>query len=69
MNLQNYIPKEHHLKKFFKQYECPLGLVAAYVGLSYSYMSNILNGRMTPTPEVEEKLNKLADELRKSEDN
>ena len=63
---EEFLSKPHWTKAIFKHNNIPISAVAKGLGLSYSYVSNLLCGVMTITPEVEKRLAKLVEGLERS---
>jgi hypothetical protein len=63
ININNYKPKETKFKKIIKKHGISVATVANYLGLSYPYVCNVLNGVYRMTPVIEKKLHKLANQL------
>jgi hypothetical protein len=64
-NLKDFFPTPHWSKQVFKDHGFPIAAVAKYLGLAYSYTSNILSGIRQATPQVEAKLRELVDQVEK----
>lgn len=56
----------HPTRAFFKSNNIPISAVARYLGLSFSYTSNLLSGIHRMTPENDRKLRELVDQLKQS---
>jgi len=54
-------------KSIFRRHGVRIGQVAEYVGLSYAYVSNTLNGHTKPSKHSLEKFRDLAEKLQKGE--
>jgi len=67
--LSDFLPTPHWSKQIFKDKGFPIAAVAKYLGLAYGYTSNILNGIRRTTPEIDTKLRKLVDQLKKETNN
>ena len=63
INIKNYVPKQTKFKKIFKRHGISVATIANYLGLSYPYACNVLNGIYRMTPAIEKKLHKLANQL------
>jgi len=63
IELYKFIPKPTTFKAIFKRHGVSVGTVANYLGLSYPYACNILNGQMRMTVDIEQKLQTLSDQL------
>jgi len=63
INLEIYKPQPTRYKKIFKEHEVSHGTVASYLGKSYSYVCNILNGTIKTPSKIKEKLQELAHQL------
>ncbi len=63
INIEDYAPKPVHYKEIFKKHNIPTGTVANYLGLTYPYTCNMLNGIYSITPAVKKKLKALSDQL------
>jgi hypothetical protein len=63
INLSKFEPKPPKFKRVFKKHGISLGTIANYLGLSYPYVCNMLNGIYRMTPKVEMKLQKLVGQL------
>lgn len=61
--LQDFRPKPTKYKTILKKYGIPVSNIAPYLGLSYPYALNLLNGISRITPEVKEKLDAIVDRL------
>lgn len=51
-------------KKIFKSHNLPLYAVSEYLGCSYAYASQLLNGRLPITDRIKPKLDALVSELK-----
>ncbi len=51
---------EHPAKEIFRESMIPLWSLAQRIGVSYAYLSAILNRRITPSPEIDAKINEYA---------
>ena len=64
MSIKNEItPIPSKFKAQFKKFEIPACSVATHLGFSYPYVLNLLNGIARITPEVDEKLQALINQL------
>jgi len=66
MDISKFLPKPHPTRAIFKKHNIPLSAVSQYLDLTYNYVSSILRGAISATPDIDAKLQKLADELQKS---
>jgi len=62
--LEKVLP--HWSKQVFKRHDIPISSVALTLGLSYSYVSNLLCGVCKVTEEVEGRLKELVERIEKS---
>ena len=60
MDISKFLPKEHPTKQIFKKHNVPLSAVSNFTGLTYNYVSSLLRGAITTTPQVDAKLHELA---------
>ena len=67
--IEKITPKPSEFKSQFKKYGVPVAATAHYLGLNYSYVSNLLNGLARMTPRVSAKLQSLLDQLESEESN
>lgn len=56
-------PKPTPFKAIFQQHHVPINAVAPYLGFTYSYTLNLINGVERMTPRVAEKLQALVEEI------
>ena len=63
INLKDYEPKPTHYKALFKAHGISVGTVANYLGRSYPYVCNVLNGLYRTPLAIEKKLQKLVSQL------
>ena len=64
---EEIIPKPSRFKLELRKYGIPASHVASYLGYSYTYIVNVLNGISKITPPVEKKLQLLVDRLEAQE--
>jgi hypothetical protein len=65
MDLSNFEPQEHRLKKLLKKNKIKLSTASRILDISYSYCSSILSGAIEPSDGISERLNRLVDQLEK----
>jgi hypothetical protein len=65
--LQQYVPKPVPFMDTLKKHGLTVPMVAKYLGVSYSYTFNSLNGIYKMSKPVEKKLKKLVDRLENGE--
>ena len=63
ININDYKPVPTLYKRLFKAHGIKIGTIANYLGMSYPYVCNMLNGSYRMTKETELKLQKLIDQL------
>ena len=63
INLKDYEPKPTHYKALFRAYGISVGTVANYLGRSYPYVCNVLNGLYRMPSTMEKKLQRLVNQL------
>lgn len=56
-------PKPSPFKAILKSYNVPISHIAPFLGFTYPYTVNLINGVEKMTPAVAEKLQALVDEL------
>ena len=63
INIKDFEPRPTIYKSLFKSHGISIATIANYLGRSYPYVCNVLNGTYRMPSVVEEKLQKLADQL------
>jgi hypothetical protein len=63
LNLKEFKPVPHPSAPIFQKHKIPRSAIAEALGLSYSYVCNLLTGVRKSTPTVDSKLRELADQL------
>jgi len=63
MDLSKFQPKPIRAKFVFKQKGINLPTLCRKLEISYSYLSSILNGNITPSPEIVERIDAFVEEL------
>jgi len=63
MDFSQFQAKPHRLKKILKQRKIKLSTAARILDISYSYCSSILAGAIQPSDEINERLNRLVEQL------
>ena len=53
----------HPSKAVFQSYDIRLGPIARYLDVEYCYLSKVLNGLRTPSPELDRRIRDLANQL------
>jgi len=67
IDLEKFKPQPTRYKKIFKEHGISHGTVASYLGKSYSYVCNILNGTIQTPSKIKEKLQELVQQLESGE--
>jgi hypothetical protein len=63
INIKDFEPKPTIYKAFFRSHGISVGTIANYLGRSYPYVCNVLNGNYRMPSAMEKKLQRLVNQL------